>query len=88
MKREECVKLLRENDVFKSLLQQTKDEKERRYVKAYAEDFVTKFYDNVFAPIEKAFQEDPESVRKAVLEVLQDRASSNDTKNDGEESEK
>lgn len=85
MKREECIKMLRENEVFKSILQQMKDDKEKRYVKAYAEDFIVKFYDNVFVPLEKAHQNDPEGTRNAFLEVLQGRKEQTDAKKDTKE---
>ena len=72
MKREECIKMLRDNDVFKSVLGQARDDKERRYIKAYAEDFVFKFYDGVYAPIAKMAETDPEALRQALTDVYEE----------------
>lgn len=72
MKREECIKMLRDDEVFKGVLGQARDDKERRYIKAYAEDFVFKFYDGVYAPIAKLAEEDPEALRKALVTAYEE----------------
>jgi hypothetical protein len=54
MTKEECLKMLRENDVFKKVLSSASTDAERRAIKAYAEDFLVKFYSNVAEPFSKA----------------------------------
>lgn len=72
MKKEEYLKLLRDNDVFKSVLSQSKDDKERRFIKAYAEEFMATFYNDVFHHIQKELEKDPEALKKAYLEIEKD----------------
>lgn len=72
MKKEEYLKLLRENDVFKSVLSQSKDDKERRFIRAYAEDFMMTFYNDIFHHVQNALEKDPEALKKAYLEIEKD----------------
>lgn len=71
MKKEECLKQFREDETLKTVLSQTKDEDERRRIKAYAENFLSKFYDNIYVPFEKLSREDPEVLKASIQEVLE-----------------
>ena len=71
MKKEEYLRMLRDNDVFKNVLSQSKDDKERRFIKAYAEDFLMSFY-NVYHHIHVETQKDPDALKKAFLEIEND----------------
>ena len=70
MKREEYIKLLRNNESFQMILQQSKDEDECRRIKAYAEDFMGKFYDNVYQHFDKAARENPQELLKSLAEIF------------------
>jgi hypothetical protein len=69
MKREEYIKLLRDNEDFKAALQRVSSPAERQAIKAYTEDFMMKFYNGVLRPIEEIKKADPEALKNAVLEV-------------------
>lgn len=69
MKKEDYLKLLRENDVFKTVLSQATSDAERRAIKAYTEDFMVKFFTQVYEPVAQALEKDPEAVKNAYLEI-------------------
>lgn len=79
LKKDEYLKLLRDNESFKSALSRTTDEKERRAIKAYTEDFFMNFYNNVFSPLARILEEDPEAINKAVLEIKNELINSGST---------
>lgn len=56
---------------LKTILTQAKDEDERRRIKAYAENFLSKIYDNIYVPFEKLSKEDPEVIKKSMQEALE-----------------
>lgn len=51
------------------VLSRATSDDERRAIKAYTEDFMMKFYRNVFEPMETAKQTDPESLKKMYEDV-------------------
>lgn len=85
MKKEDVLKILSEDERFKAVLTQTKDEKEREAIKAYTESFVTVVYKNLYAHLEKAHKEDPESLKKALLEIQESLIKGEDGKKTGQE---
>lgn len=69
MTREEYLKMLRENEELKSIFSKAPSGNEKRAIKAYTEDFAMKFYENIFDPIMKALEKDPEALNKALSEL-------------------
>lgn len=61
--KEEILKMLREDATFKKALAAAKDDTERRTIKAYTEDFVMKFYKNIFEPMHRTGLNNSETVR-------------------------
>lgn len=81
MKKEEYLKMLRDNEVFRNVLSQSKDDKERRTIKAVAEEFMMTFYDDVFRHVQSALDKDPDALKKAYLEIENDLINSGSSKN-------
>jgi GT2 family glycosyltransferase len=69
MNKDDMLKMLREDKTMKHVLSLAKNDDERRKIKAYAESFALNFYKNIFAPVEKEIQKDPEVLKKALLEI-------------------
>lgn len=69
MKKEDYLKALRNDDVFKKVLSQATSEQEKRAIKAYTEDFIVNFFDNVVKPLNEAMQKDPELLKKVYDEI-------------------
>lgn len=69
MKKQDYLKMLTENDVFKSVLKKAPNDTEKRLIKAYALDFVESFYDQVFEPFNKAIENDPDLLNKVYSEL-------------------
>lgn len=69
MKKEDYVKMLQENEVFKAVLKKAPNDTDKRIIKAYAEDFVEVFYEQVFEPFSKAIENDPELLNKVYSEI-------------------
>lgn len=69
MKKEECLKVLRDNELFKELLSKSTNEAEKNAIKVHAEVFVLKFFEDVIDPLREAIKNDPESVNKAFQEL-------------------
>ena len=67
--KEEYLDLLRNNEVYKSVLEKSSNEKERRFIKAYTEDFMLKFYEGFYKDIQTTLKNDPESLKKAITEI-------------------
>ena len=72
MTREEYLKLFRENEDMKSILSKSSDASEKRMIKAYAEDFLLKFYDRVIDPLAKAIEKDPDVLNKVLTKEEED----------------
>lgn len=68
MKKEDYIKILNENEIYKSVLSQAADSNEKRMISAYAEDFIIKFFRNVVDPAKKILEKDPDALNKAYLE--------------------
>jgi hypothetical protein len=68
MKKEDYIKILNENEIYKSVLSQATDSNEKRMISAYAEDFIIKFFRNVVDPAKKILEKDPDALNKAYLE--------------------
>ena len=69
MKKEEILKMLRDDPTYKQVLTMASDDKERQLIKAYTEDFMMKFYRSIFEPLSSAQQKDPDIVNKAVQKL-------------------
>lgn len=69
MKKEECLKILRDNEMFKELLSKATNDLEKNAIKVQAEVFVLKLFEDVIDPLREAIQNDPESVNKAFQEM-------------------
>ena len=48
-------------------------------IKAYAEDFLLKFYDSVLDPLSKAIEKDPDALNKALTKIEEDLIMSGST---------
>ena len=72
MNKKECIKMLREEPEFNDVLQMSKDEDERRRIKAYAEDFVSKFYDKLITPIQESSKGDPEAFKRDLMQAIRE----------------
>lgn len=72
MKKEEYLNLLRNNPIFQMVLEKASSDEERRAIKAYTEDFMMKFYKNIFEPAEKIKKNDPEALKNAYTEIEKD----------------
>lgn len=79
MKKEEYLKLLKDDEIFKAVLSKATNESERRAIKAYTEDFMMKFFTDVFEPVSKATSSDPEALKKAISEIERDLIMSGST---------
>ena len=62
MNRDEVLKKLREDPVFKAVLAAAKTSEERRMIKAYAEEFLLNFHRNVFEPMGRAMAANQSSI--------------------------
>lgn len=71
MKRDDYLKLLRDNDVYKAVLSQAKDPTEQRFIAAHTENFVMTVYKELFEPVNKLTEKDPDALMKAVHELRQ-----------------
>lgn len=69
MKKDDYLKALRQNDVFKSVLSRATSETEKRAIKAYTEDFIVNFYNALVEPLSKAIEKDPELLKKVYEEI-------------------
>lgn len=69
MKKEDYVKMLQDNEAFKTVLKRATNDVDRRAIKAYAVDFVESFYDQVFEPFNKAVEKDPDLLNKIYSEL-------------------
>lgn len=70
--KEDVLRVLNEDENFKSILSMTKDETERKAIKAYTESFVMTVYQSLLNPLENALQQDPDAVNKALRELQED----------------
>ena len=77
MKREDYIKILNENEIYKEVLKQASDPAERRFIKAYTEDFINKFFKNVVEPTKEILEKDPDALNKAILEIEKDLINNN-----------
>jgi hypothetical protein len=88
MKKEDYLKLLRQDETYKKCLSSVKDENERRLISAYTEDFMMKFYSNIIDPLSNVLEKDPEALKKACMEIenklINDLSGSQDVKKDAE----
>jgi hypothetical protein len=69
MKREDYLKMIRESEEIKSVLSGVTDQKDKRAIKAYTEDFFMRFYDSLLGPIMSELEKDPEVLNKAFSEI-------------------
>lgn len=65
MKRENYLKMFRENESIRETLDAAKDEKERKAIRAHAEDMFMRMYDDLFQPLFAHLEKDPEAMMKA-----------------------
>ena len=72
MDKNEYMKQLHDNEIFKQALSMAKDDAERRIIKAYADDLMVKFYKQVFEPVNEVAKRDPEEAKKILEEVAKD----------------
>jgi len=69
IKRDDYIKGLRENEIFQEVLKRASSDTERRVIKAYAEEFLNAFFNNVVEPISKEIQKDPNAIKNAAAEI-------------------
>lgn len=65
MKREDYLKMFRDNPTLKETLEAAKDDRERKAIRAHAEDMFMKIYDDLFQPLFAHLEKDPEAMSKA-----------------------
>ena len=68
-KKEDLLKELRENEMFKELLAAAPDEKERKAIKIHTENFLSHFFKNVIDPIQQMVEKDPEIIEKTLSKI-------------------
>lgn len=68
-KKEEILKKIRDDENFNKILSLSKDDNEKKAIKAYAESFISVLYQSVFSHIEKALNEDPDALKKSLQEI-------------------
>jgi hypothetical protein len=78
IKREDFVKALHEDLVFKATVDAAKTETEKRFVMAFSEEFLMSFID-VLSPISEEIDRDPEEFRRRLLEIDEDLLSEGET---------
>ena len=79
MTREEYLKTFRDNEDMKNLLSKAPNATEKRLIKAYTEDFLLKFYDNVIAPLSKSIEKEPDVLNKTLVKIEEDLIMSGST---------
>lgn len=77
MKKEDYLKILNENEVYKEVLNRASDSSERRMISAYAEDFIIKFFRDFVSPAQKALEKDPDVLNKVYSEIEKDLLNTN-----------
>lgn len=79
MKKDEMLKMLRENESYKQVLALAADSKERQLIKAYTEDFLLKFYRSVAEPTVAARAADPDILNKTYQKLGEELINSGST---------
>lgn len=64
--KKEIFDLLNKNEFYAAALKAAPDDLQRRYIKAYTEDFLLNFYEGAFKHIVEAINKDPSALRNAV----------------------
>jgi hypothetical protein len=77
MKKEDYLKMLNENEIYKEVLSKTTNSTERRIISAYAEDFIVKFFKDFVGPAQKAIEKDPDVLNKVYSEIEKDLLNTN-----------
>lgn len=80
IKREDYIKGLRENEIFQEVLKRASSDTERRVIKAYTEEFLNVFFNNVVEPISKEVQKDPNVIKNIAVEIEKELINSGSTK--------
>lgn len=84
MKKDEMLKMLRDNETYRQVLSLATDDKERQLIKAYTEDFLLKFYRSVAEPAVAARAQDPDILNKTYQKLSEELINSGSTdKEDG-----
>lgn len=68
-RKQEVLEMLRKNELYVKAVEAAPDEAQRRYIKAYAEDFVMKFYEGIYKNLGAAVDKDPDALRKVVADL-------------------
>lgn len=82
MKKDDYLKALRHDEVFKEVLSRATSETERRAIKAYTEDFIVNFYNTLIEPLNKAMEKDPDLLKKVYAEIENELINSGSLEND------
>lgn len=69
MKKEDYLKLFRDNDAIKGVLETVKDDRERKAIRAHSEDMFLRLYDDLIKPLVEQLEKDPEGLSKAWSEI-------------------
>lgn len=72
MKKEDYLKLLRDNPIFQKVLSMSSSEEEKRAIKAYTEDFMMKFFKDVYEPALKSKINESDSLKNTIKEIEKD----------------
>lgn len=68
MKREDCVKLLHDHEVFKTAVSKASNDSERRAIQAFSEEFLLSFFDAI-TEMKRNYEADPEGFQKVLSEM-------------------
>lgn len=72
MKKEDYLKILNDNEIYKEVLKKASDKNERRVISAHAEDFIIRFFRDFVDPALNALEKDPDILNKSYSEIEKD----------------
>lgn len=79
MDKNEYLKMLRSNDIFKQVLEKAPNDQERRAIKSYAEQFYMSVFNQLILPLNQSLQKDPAGLKNAFLEIEKELINSGST---------
>ena len=71
-KKQELFDLLNKNEFYSKAIEHAPDDAQRRFIKAYTEDFILNFYNGVYKKINEELEKNPDALRKAVADLSEE----------------